>query len=320
MDKNVNQDYLKSNVKIVEFAVRKWKTLLIVAIISGIFGYVFSGPNFIAPEYMSEAVIYPANIGEYGSETELEQMQQYLKSNSIRDTLIHKFNLYDEYEIDSSIRAAKAYIHLAFDEHVRFDETRFESVHIEVFSKDPVKAKKMVDEIILQVDKKIRSTQRQKYLENVKIAKQFRDVKKHQIDSMQRVIKEIGEKYGVLDYVAQSERVTEKYMDFLLSGKKGADFKKAEELYKNLQTYGPYVHSLNLQLEVMSEEYVDRMSWYEQAVRDLNKYQTYSYVLVSPEVADKKSTPIRWLIVASAIAASVGFTFALLLILGYQKR
>jgi len=320
MDNKNKQDYLKTNIEIVEFAIRKWKILLGVAIFSGVFGYIFSGPAFVAPKFKSEAAIYPANLGEYGSETELEQMQQYLQSNAIRDTLIRKFNLYDEYEIDPSIKHAKTYVYQAYSEHVSFDETRLESVHIEVYSTDPVKAKRMVDEIILQADNNVRRTQKGKYIENVEISKQYLDVKRKQVDSLEKQIRNYAVKYGILDYESQSERVTEKYLDFLLSGKKGADFEKAEELYKNLQEYGPLVHSLRLQMEEVSEEYTDRQNWYEQAVRDLNKYQTYSYVLVSPEIADKKSSPIRWLIVTSAIAAAVGFVFALLLILGYQNR
>lgn len=320
MENKTSQDYLRSNIKIVEFAIRKWKILVGVAVFSGIFGTVFSGPDFIPPKYKSDAIIYPANLGEYGDETPLEQIQQYLESNAIRDTLINKFRLYDEYDIDSSIDYAQTYVYQAYSEHISFDETRFESVHLEVLSTDPVKARDMVNEIIAQTNNYIRETERKKYRENIVIHKRMMDQKRVQVDSLEQLIKEISTKYGILDYIAQSERVTEKYMDFLLSGKKGKDFEEAKKLYENLQEYGRYFHNLHAQLNDFNEVYLERLNTYEHALKQYEKFQTYSYVLVTPEIADKKSSPIRWLIVASAIAAAVGFTFALLLVMGYQNR
>ena len=314
------QDYLRSNVRIIEFALKKWKLLLVIAIIAGVFGAVFSGPTFIKPKYKSQAVIYPANLGGYSGETRLEQMQQYLESNAIRDSLIAKYNLYDEYEIDSSLRASRTYMYQAYSDHVSFDETRFESINITVFSTDPVKARDMVNEIILQLDNTVRRTEREKYRENIAINKKLMDQKRSQLDSLENVIKEISQKYGILDYIAQAEEVTEGYMKFLLSGKKGKDFDEAKQLYENLEEYGRHYHNLHAQLNEINTEYLTRLHNYEHSLKDLTKYQTYSYVLVSPEVADKKSSPIRWLIVVTAMAAAVGFTFVLLLLLGYQKR
>lgn len=320
MDSKTAKNYLITNVKILEFAILRWKTLLIVAVIAGIFGFVFSGPKFIEPKYMSEAVIYPANLGGYSGETRLEQMQQYLESNIIRNSIISQFNLYDEYKIDTSARAARAIMNKVYSEHIAFDETRFESIHIEALSTDPIKARDIVDEIILQLDEVIRETERKKYRENVEINRRLVDEKRQQVDSLENLIKTISTKYGILDYIGQSERVTEKYMDFLLSGKKGADFEEAKTLYENLQEHGRYFHNLHAQLNEVNTEYIRRRSSYEHAKKDVIKFQTYSYVLVKPEVADKKSSPIRWLIVLSAIAGAVGFTFAMLLILGYQKK
>lgn len=320
MANSEEKEYMKSNLQIVEFAIRKWKLLGTIGIIAAIFGVVFSMPEFIPPKYSSEAVIYPANIGEYGGETEIEQMQQYLESNEIRDYIISKFKLYDEYEIDSAGAASKTYINYAYSEHISFEETRFESIRIKTTSTDPIKARDIAAEIIDQLDKVIRRTQRAKYLEIVEINKRMLDEKKNQLDSLEGLISKLSMEYGILDFTTQSERVTEKYMDFLLSGKKGKDYEEAKKLYENLEQYGRLFHNYHAQVNLVNVEYVERLHEYEYSVKDLNKYQTYSNVLVKPEVPDKKSSPIRWLIVLSAIVAAVGFTFVLLLIFGYQNR
>lgn len=320
MENTEQKNYMESNLKILKFAVSKWKLLLVVATIALIFSAVFSSASFIPPKYTSEAVIYPANIGEYGGETEIEQMQQYLESNDIRDYIISKFNLYDEYEIDSAGKSSKTYVKQAYSEHITFDETRFESIKIIATSTDPVKARDIVAEIIEQLNLTIRTTQQEKYQEIVDINKQMLDQKKYQIDSLEKKMQEMSVKYGILDLTTQSERVTEKYMDFLLSGKKGPDFEEAKTLYENLQKYGRIYHDYYAQLNMHNQEYIERLNDYELSYRDLNKVQTYSNILVKPEIPDKKSYPIRWFIVLSAVVGALGFTFVLLLIFGFQNK
>ena len=251
---------------------------------------------------------------------DLSKCQQYLESNELRDHIIEKFNLYDEYDINKDDPNKKTYMNAAYAEHITFDETRFESIRINTLSTDPVKAKDIAVEIIAELNEIIRRTERKKYKEIVVINKQMMDEKKAHLDSLEDKIREISTQYGILDYITQSERVTEKYMDFLLSGKKGKDFEEAKTLYENLQKYGRKYHDYHAQLNIVNEEYMDRLLNYEHAVKNLNKVQTYSNVLVNPEVSDKKTYPIRWLIVAVAIAASIGFTFVMLLVLGYQKK
>lgn len=318
-NKNIG-DYFESNVRIIQFALKQWKLLGGVAIVAGILAGLFSSPKFIEPKYTSEAVIYPANLGEYSGETQLEQMMQYLESNVIRDSIIEKFNLYDEYKIDRTQKSSKNQIIKVYGEHFSFDETRFESISMTATSTDPEKSRLMLDAIIDQLDRTIRETEREKYRETLKINKGLLDQKRKQLDSLENTIKEISVKYGILDYIAQAEEVTKGYMKFLLSGKKGPGYEEAKQLYDNLGEHGSYYHNLHAQLNTVNEEYMNRLHDYEHALKDVKKVQTYSYVLVKPETPDKKSSPIRWLIVLVSMVTCTGFTFVLLLFLGYQKR
>lgn len=313
-------DYFRSNMKILQFALKQWKFLGGVALISGILAVVFSSPTFIPPKYKSEAVIYPANLGVYSGETRLEQMMQYCESNEIRNHMIQKFNLYDEYEIDSTLKSSKSWMNAAYAENITFDETQFESINITVISIDPVKAYDMVNELIEQLNITIRETEREKFKEQVIINKTLLDKKKHQLDSLENKIKELSTKYGILDYIVQAEEVTKGYMKFLLSGKKGKDFEEVKRLYNNLQEYGRYYHDINAQLNIINAEYIARLQSYEHALKDYNKVQTHSYVLVKPEVSDKKAYPIRWLIVLVAMASATFFAFVIMLMKGYNNR
>lgn len=314
------KDYFASNMKILEFALRQWKFLAGVAVVAGALAGFFSGPDFIAPRYSSEAFIYPANLGGYSGETRLEQMMQYCESNAIRDKVIAKFDLYDEYEIDSTLKSSRNAIYKVYSENIGFDETKYESVNIYASSSDPQKAKDIVQEIIRLLDETIRATERKKFKEQVVINERLMNEKKTQVDSLESIIKEYSTKYGILDYLVQTEEVTKGYMKFLLEGKKGKDFEEVKELYENLKLHGRRYHDLNVQLNKINDEFVNRMNSWEHSLKDYNKVQTHSYVIVSPEVPDKKSYPIRWLIVLTAMVSAAFFTFVILLVRGYNKQ
>ncbi|MFT6947015.1 MAG: capsule polysaccharide export protein KpsE/RkpR [Vicingaceae bacterium] len=311
---------MKSNIEIVKFAAKKWKLLLAVGLIAGIFAFVFTLPQFIPPKFKSKAVIYPANLGQYAEENGLEQMQQYLESNELRNHIVAKYNLYDEYDIDQDDPNKKSWMKSAYAEHITFDKTRFESIKIEVLSTEPVKARDIAQEIIEELNQIIRRTERKKYQEIVVITKRMVEDKKADLDSLEKKITELSTRYGILDYEVQSERVTEKYMDFLLSGKKGKDFDEAKTLFENLQKYGRKSYDYHFQQTAINSHYMNRLREYELALKNLNKIQTYSNVVVAPEVPDRKSSPVRWFILIAAIGASVVFTFALLLVSGYQNK
>ena len=176
---------MRSNVNLIRFALRNWYIFIGVSLVAGALAAVFSGPKFIQPKYDSEAVIYPANLGVYSGETRLEQMQQYLESNAIRDTIIEKFDLYEEYELDPEYYEAKSLMLYFYSEHIGFEETRFESIRIKARSTDPEKARDIVAEIIFQLDEVIRETERKKYKEVLDIYEKMRIDKESQIDSLE---------------------------------------------------------------------------------------------------------------------------------------
>lgn len=314
-----SKDYFKNNIKLLEIAIRQWKFLLAVAVVAGILAAVFSSPQFIAPKYMSEAVIYPANLGGYSGETRLEQMLQYTESNAIRDSIIRKFKLYEEYEIDSTQRTSKNAMYKLYNEHISADETEFESINITAVSTSPEKAADIVQEFIEQLDKTIRRNEREKFKEQLVINERLMNDKKRQLDSLEALIRKYSTEYGILDYLVQTEEVTKGYMKFLLEGKKGKDFDEVKRLYENLQKYGRHYHDINAQLNIINGEYMTRLHNYEHTLKDFNKVQSHSYVLVSPEVPDKKSYPIRWLIVLIGASSAAFFAFVIILIRAATK-
>jgi capsule polysaccharide export protein KpsE/RkpR len=288
---------------------KKIKTFIIVGIVAVIFAVVFSSPYFIPPKYKSEAAVYPSNLIQYSEESSTEQMLQLFEGNDIRDSIIQKFDLLNHYDIDSSSANFMYLLRKEYASNVSVRKTNFESVVIKVADTDPVIARDIVINLITQMNKKVSALHREKAKEVVVICEDQILVKKQLIDTLEAQIKRYSIKYGLLDYIQQSREVTAGYMKMLLENKKGESMQKAEGLYNNMKSEGRYFHDLHHQLNLAREEYNKLLIKYDESVKNVNKELTYTNVVVYPEVADKKSYPIRWLVVVLSLFVALFFTF-----------
>ncbi|MEI7616653.1 MAG: hypothetical protein WCJ54_08055 [Actinomycetota bacterium] len=109
--------------------IYKWKvTYIIIAVISIALSAIFSGPYFIKPLFKSYAVVYPANLLPYSSETPTEQMLQLLKSEDIIFKIADKFKFGPRYAIDSNDVYYKSKIVGKYNDMVAVHKTEYESV------------------------------------------------------------------------------------------------------------------------------------------------------------------------------------------------
>ena len=302
-----------SYASLYSFFVKRIKVFIIVSVISIAASVIFSSPFFIPAKYKSDAAIYPSNLIKYSDESPTEQLLQLFFGNDIRDSIILKYDLINHYKIDTSSKGYLHKLHKEYNNNISINKTNFESVDIEVIDTDPIKARDIAQELINQVNSKVSLLHQIKARERVVIRKDEMDNKKKLIESLEAEIKSYSTKYGLLDYSQQSREVTAGYMDMLLKSKKGESMQKVEKLYENLKQEGRHFQDLHHQLNLAREEYNKKLIFYDEAVTDVNKKLTYTNTVVFPEVADKKSYPIRWLIVLLSFIGSVFFTFVLLL-------
>ncbi|PJA06607.1 MAG: hypothetical protein COX70_09185 [Flavobacteriales bacterium CG_4_10_14_0_2_um_filter_32_8] len=312
---NFNQSY----TNLTSFFLSKYKVFTVVGLLAIVFSILFSSSYFIPPQYKAEAVLYPSNLGQYSTESSTEQLLQFFYGNDIRDSIVAKFDLINHYKIDTTSNGYYYRLNKEYDENVSINKTNFESVQIEVMDINPVIARDIVLELIHQVNNKIRTLHQIKAKEVVVITNNQLDNKKVLIDTLEAQIRRYSIKYGLLDYTQQSREVTAGYMNMLLENKKGESMQKAEKLFENLKEEGRYFQDLHHQLNLAREEYSKILISYDAAVRDENKKLTYTNTIVFPEVADKKSYPIRWLIVVLSVFATLLFTYVILLFNNHLK-
>ena len=139
------------------------------------------------------------------------------------------------------------------------------------------------------------------------------DSKMREIDSLGTILKNYRTEYGMLDMTAQ----VEKYTEAIYSGR---SLDEARTVLGNWQEYGAEYHKNDsLFYYALSDMHIAK-STYENALRDANKVQTFSHVISKPFPADKKSYPVRWLIVLfSVLGAFLTGTIVISLIEGAKK-
>ena len=268
----------------------KWKWhILIITIVAALCGAIFSSSAFITPLYKSEAIAYPANTSPYSEEDRTEQMLQIISSQSIADSIIEKYDLWTDYKIDRNDKFAKTYMIYEYQNKIKITKTPYEAISIVVNDQDPVTACNIAKDILYYYDQKIRKLHREKSEEVVVMFERQLIEKQHVIDSLKQRMSELGTLYGVTDLANQSREVTRSW----LTGSA-----KSSELKNNLERYGGELVDLRTKIEAECNTFVAIKCDYERELRFYNGYMTYSNIITEPFPADKKSYPVRWVIVA----------------------
>ncbi len=280
--------------------IAKWKFhLLAIVIISAILAMIFSGPSFITPLYESHAIAYPANVESYSDESETEQMLQILSSQDIIDSMVKHFNLPYHYGINPDYKYFKTALFDTYHEHVSIGKTPYESVRIEVSDPNPDTAALMVSALLKYYDKKIARLHKSKSWEVIQMYKASLAEKRSGLDSLKLVLHRLGTEEGLLEYESQSQEIMKGFLG-TGDGNNNAKVNKKEvaRLKKNMEKGSGQLIEVVQMIEFEAAAYVEVKQDYEMAQRFYNSDLTYSNIVSPPYASDKKSYPIRWLIVS----------------------
>ena len=96
--------------------------------------------------------------------------------------------------------------------------------------------------------------------------------------------------------------------------------KEIRELYENLSEMGTEALWLESRLHYTIEAIDSLNTQYEVSLNEYEKDITYAHVVENPVTADKKSYPVRWLIVALSLISAVFLAFLVFLVLDYRKE
>lgn len=297
------------------------KHLSIIGIIAVLLSVIFSGPYFITPLFESTVILYPTasnsiskvllsdnfnnskDILEFGEIEQTEQMLQILNSNKIRDKIIIKYNLLEHYAIKPNSKYKITQLNEQYESNFSFRRTEYMAVMITVFDKNPQLAANMANDVADLVDSTINDMQKKIAIKAYKIVKAEYLNLKHEIKIKEDSLTVLRE-YGVHDYESQSEMFNRQLAIEMAKG----DSKSIDRLEKKLETLakygGPYV-SLRDALEHDKKQLSQLKAKYEEAKVDAMESLPHTFVINTAYKAEKKSYPIRWLIVMISTFAAL---------------
>lgn len=268
--------------------IYKWKWhLLIIVIIAMVVSVIFSGPKFITPQFKSVAVLYPYNIKSISEESETEQMVEVFQSNDIKLNVIEKENLYKHYCIDTTYQFYYTEIMAEYNTNISINKNSNEAVEIIVYDKDPQKACSIVNTIINAYNELFLSISQEKAKQEFEV---YLKATKENIKELNQAAKELTEfrtKYGLLDMKAQLKNSS-----------------TDKNLIKNWQEHGAE-YAL---LDSIYNSFLNKQSTYNKIIldnkRNMNAIKDYCRIISKPYPADRKSKPVRWVIVLLSILGS----------------
>ncbi len=306
----------------------KWrKPLIIISLFGAIVSAIVS--LIIPNKYESKVVLFPASINsiskalisennikadvlEFGEEEQAEQLLQILHSDEIRDRVITKFNLLEHYDIEKDDEFKMTKLHKKYKGNVTFKRTEFMSVEINVLDESPDTAALMANFIANHLDS---VKNRMRY----QIAYPAYKIVEEQYLNLQSEIQELEDsltklrKMGINDYESQAE-VFNQQLAIALSKNNSQGVKLLEDKLKVLETYGGAYVGIRDYLDYLRKQLSHVKSKYNEAKIDAEKQLEHKFVVNWASPAEKKSYPIRWLIVAVSTLSTFMLTFFILLI------
>lgn len=330
-EKNQGLDFDSSNLLL--FIVRWKKPLIILTLASAVLSAIFSAPMFITPKFESTVIMFPTSTASisksllaknnpskedllsFGEEEQAEQLIQILNSDEIRSRVVQKFNLMEHYEIDTADQYKQTKLFKEYESNITYKRTEFQSVRVDVLDTDRLLAPKIANDIAALVDSVKNRMQKERAYKAMSIAEA-------EYTEMKAYVKELEDSLntlrgmGVNDYESMSERFNEAYAKAILEGKTAAAEKLAVQLKILSQFGGAYV-SIRDMLEHEKEQLSHLRAKYQEAKVDAEQTLPHKFIVNNAFPAEKKSYPIRWLIVLVSTVST--FILALLVIIGYEN-
>ncbi len=297
------------------------KHLVIIGLLAIILSAIFSGPYFITPLYKSTVILYPTasksiskvllsdnfnnskDVLEFGEIEQTEQMLQVLNSNKIRDRIISKYNLLEHYEIKPNSKYQMTQLYETYENNFIFRRTEYMAVKITVYDKNPRLAAFMANDVAELVDSTINTMQKKIANKAYRIVETEYNELKNEIEKKEDSLT-ILRGYGVHDYESQSEMFNRQLAIEMAKGN-NSGIRSLEAKLDTLAKYGgPYV-SLRDALEHDKKQLSQLKAKYEEAKVDAMESLPHTFVINTAYEAEKKSYPIRWLIVVIATFATL---------------
>ena len=332
IQRDENRDLAKlDSSHLLLFVLSKRRIFIIVGIITFI---ISAGVSLIIEEKFESSVIIFAttqsSIGEeffeeskqgnllaYGETEDAERLLQLLNSSKVRSQIITNHNLSEHYDIDLKEVGAKTLLQKEYNSNVGADLTRFGSIRIHVLDKDPSVARDIANDLVFLVDSLANALRNDRAKNALQLAKASYNQAIQEIEDAENELGELHS-HGIYDFEAQVEGLTAEYGRAVADNNmQGALILKAD--LERISKFANKYNKLTNYLEPAYEQLAILKKRFDLMKVDSSTQLPSSIVVDFAEAADKKSYPVRWLIVIVSVMSTLALALILLLILDSLK-
>jgi len=309
-----------NSLDLLGFLWKNRKSILIIGFIAAVVSSFVA--LVIEEKFESTVTLYPSKtssvsfgeinnedqtVSKFGEEEEAEQMLQILESAKIRKEIITKFDLLNHYEIDTTGKYIFTELNETYADNISFTRNKNGAVLITVLDKSPDTAALIANEIADLFDR----------TKNAMIhARAITDfnIKKEKLKKLESEMQSLRDTMSVLSSLGVV--TADAYQGLTDAMLKAGDLKTKNEYKQKLamtEKFGSLLKAFQIETEFLSERIATLKSSYEQAETDANSFPSHKFTVEEASPAEKKSYPVRWLIVVISSLSSVLFTCIILL-------
>ena len=281
-------------------------------------------------KFLSTVVVYPAksssvaftsgstrldNVLLFGEEEEAEQMLQIIGASEIRNKIIERHDLWNHYELDSASAHSYTEMKETYAELINIRRTKFGSVNIEVLDCNANTAADMANDIAAYYDTvRNRMLQERSFPAFQIVEHEFKTTKEH--------IQELVDTLTGLSMQGVEFPNSQSFAEFRRGWanaiiNKTSAVKQFEGKLEMQAQYGAQFSAYIEELEHATKLMVELEEQYKQKKSDYENLLSHKFTVEQAYPADKKSYPVRWLIVVMSTASA--FFFAIFLLVAMDK-
>lgn len=328
MESKQNQEFNFESTDLISYINSKRKPILILTLIAFVVSTIAS--FLIESRYESRVILFPASSSSisqnlltesdnkrelltFGEEADVEQLLQVLNSDEIRDAIIKKYDLYNHYDIDTSSEYKKFDLYKKFNRNISFYKTEYLSIEINVLDANAQMAADIANDIASLVDTTMNKIKKSRAIKAFEIVNSEYTKQKALIKLLDDSLKTIRQK-GVMNYESQAEVMNDAYAVALAQGK---SVSKLEEKLSILAEYGGAYVSVRDLLFLELRKLSSLESKLNEAKVDCFENIPYSFIVSKAEKAEKRTYPIRWLVIS--ISTLSAFILSIVLLIFIDK-
>lgn len=282
--------------------------------------------NSISKALLNENAYDRSDPLAFGEEEEAEQLIQILYSDDIQSFIIEKYDLMNHYDIKPNAKFKNTQLAKKFSDNIRFRRTEYSSVEIEVLDTDPEIAAGIANDIAALLDETKNKIQREQATKALTIVETQYQAKREFVNKLNDSLN-FFRALGIFDYEVQIDHITDVYVQAtsgaaesraklkVLRDKKVAETDtgivnnetrlagyeassgRLQQQLDLLGKFGGAYSSVKEQLEQENEELVKLRQRFDRAKVDVDEVLPVKFVVNSAKVAEKKTYPLRSIIV-----------------------